>query len=107
MFDVSGPFLKLAKVHIFHIFAQKKTQEGPSTQHSKEQNNTTNSNKRCCNTSLKNNVVTDCKPCASMMMGRRRDSDADVEVEGGDDSSHDDHDIDTGQINLTVNRIRV
>lgn len=30
------------------------------------------------------------------MTGKRRDSDAEIEEEGGDDSSHDDHDIDTG-----------
>lgn len=42
-------------------------------------------------------MITNCRPCKMLITpGERRDSDADVEEEGGDDSSHDDHDIDTG-----------
>ena len=71
---------------------QSFTQQQPQ-QEQQSQKLIHDSHKRCCNSTLL--VVTDCKACNNLT-GNRRDSDADVEEEGGDDSGHDDHDIDTG-----------
>lgn len=87
-----------SKNHLQTDSAEQQNENKDNFKYPTKQQHQPQQKKRCCNATLQ--VTTDCRHCKPMnrTTGTRRDSDADVENEGGDDGEHDDHDIDTGKV---------